>query len=236
MTQGRLFGRLGDHLAARESYETSLRMSREIGDHRLEADVLGWLALLQHQQGEDEAALENCTLAANTAKAAGRRAELAHALSLRGLALEGLGRWDEVAAAFREALEMRQAIGQPHLVAEVSAGLARVALAQDDLAGARAHVEQVLEHLRTGSLAGTDEPFRIYLTCTRVLRAAQDPRADEILRAAHDLLQEQAATIDDAALRRSFLEQVAAHRELTREFARVQPCDRAGDSEAPHTA
>jgi hypothetical protein len=36
------------------------------------------------------------------------------------------------------------------------------------------------------------------------------------------LLQDQAAKIEDAALRRSFLENVAAHREIVREFARTQ--------------
>ncbi|MCI0478606.1 MAG: hypothetical protein L0Y55_20385, partial [Anaerolineales bacterium] len=62
---------------------------------------------------------------------------------------------------------------------------------------------------------GTDEPFRIYLTCYRVLRANQDARADTILRTAQNLLQERAARISDETARRSFLENVPHHRELT---------------------
>ncbi len=228
LTRGRLLLTLGDYPTARESYEASLGVGREIGDNGLEAYARYGLALLQHQQGDDEAALEGSGIVASMAKAAGRRTMLAQALALRGSALEGLGHADEAAAAFREALEMRQAIGQPHLAAEVSAGLARLALAQGDLAGAQARVEQILDHLETGALHGTDEPFRIYLTCTRVLQAAQDPRAAEVLATAHALLQEQAATIDDMALKRSFLEQVEAHRELAREFTLAQPCDQAG--------
>ena len=59
-----------------------------------------------------------------------------------------------------------------------------------------------------------DEPLRVYLTCYRVLRANDTPRAGEVLAAAYHLLQERAATIEDADLRCSYLENVAAHREI----------------------
>jgi hypothetical protein len=58
------------------------------------------------------------------------------------------------------------------------------------------------------------EPVRIYLTCYRFLLANGDPRAKEILDAAHHLLQERADTIEDEDLRRSYLENVPAHREI----------------------
>jgi hypothetical protein len=79
-------------------------------------------------------------------------------------------------------------------------------------------VEQILSHLETGSVDGTDEPLRIYLTCYRILKANADPRAEEVLAEAHNLLQERAAKITDKELRRSFLENVAAHRELVSEL------------------
>jgi hypothetical protein len=97
---------------------------------------------------------------------------------------------------------------------EAQAGLARVALAQEDPAQALAHVEDILEHLKTGTLDGTYEPFRIYLTCVQVLEAVDDERAGEVLRTAKRLLHQRAATIEDEQLRRSFLENVPAHRAL----------------------
>jgi hypothetical protein len=97
---------------------------------------------------------------------------------------------------------------------ETLAGLARVALAQDDLSQAQAHVQEILNHLEEGTLDGTYEPFRVYLTCYRVLETDGDPRAGEILATAYDLLQERAAKIKDEAMRCSFLENVPAHREL----------------------
>jgi hypothetical protein len=93
-----------------------------------------------------------------------------------------------------------------------------VSLAQGDLTRAQTQVEEILSYLETNTLAGTEEPFRIYLTCYRVLQANRDSRAKVILDTALRLLQEQAAKISDEDMRRSFLENVAAHREIVKEF------------------
>lgn len=60
----------------------------------------------------------------------------------------------------------------------------------------------------------------MYLTCWQVFYAASDPRAEAVLRQASTLLAEQAARIDDPQLRRSFLEHVAAHRQILTATAR----------------
>ena len=77
-----------------------------------------------------------------------------------------------------------------------------------------AYVEQILDYLEATPLAGADEPFRVYQTCCQVLSAVPDSRAPSTLVFAYDLLQEWAASNEDRALRRSFLEHVAAHREI----------------------
>ena len=51
--------------------------------------------------------------------------------------------------------------------------------------------------------------------------ANQDPRARELLDTAHGLLQERAAKIGDQEMRRSYLENVSAHREIVQEFAKT---------------
>ena len=117
--------------------------------------------------------------------------------------------------------------GEHHLAAENQAGLARVSLAQGDLSQAQSHVEEILSflggpHLETGALEGTGEPFRVYLTCYRVLQAGQDPRAREILTATYNLLQERAAIISNESLRRSFLENVVARREIVAAYQALQ--------------
>ena len=54
----------------------------------------------------------------------------------------------------------------------------------------------------------------MYLSCYRVLSAGQDERARSLLHTAYHMLQERAGKLEDLALRRSFLNKVAAHREI----------------------
>jgi hypothetical protein len=103
------------------------------------------------------------------------------------------------------------------------AGLARVSLAEGNLAEAQAQVEEILAYLDTGSLEGTDEPLRIYLTCYDVLKAGRKPRAQEVLARAYDLLQQWANRIADEDLRRSLLKNVRVHRRIVDEYQAVHP-------------
>jgi hypothetical protein len=68
------------------------------------------------------------------------------------------------------------------------------------------------------SMSEHKEPFRVLLTCFQVLRAANDPRAGTLLHAARRLLQEQADRLGDETLRRSFLGNVPANREIMAEW------------------
>ena len=79
-----------------------------------------------------------------------------------GHALAGLGRVEEAVEAYRESVALRRELGQANLATE---------------------------SLRRGSgqgsghaLDGAVNPFQVYLTCYRVLKAGRDPRAQEVLR------------------------------------------------------
>jgi hypothetical protein len=82
-------------------------------------------------------------------------------------------------------------------------------------------MEEILAHLQSGTLEGADEPALVYRSCYRVLEAVEDPRAVGVLEEGYQLLQEIAAKFTDEDLRRSFLENVAAHREIVAEYARL---------------
>jgi hypothetical protein len=56
-----------------------------------------------------------------------------------------------------------------------------------------------------------DELFEVYLACYHGLEASGDVRAASLLQRAEQRLRERAENITDDALRRSFLENVAAH-------------------------
>jgi hypothetical protein len=71
-----------------------------------------------------------------------------------------------------------------------------------------------------------NDPTRVTMTCYRILSAARDPRARQILEAGYHLLQEKAARLDESA-RSSFLENVPSNRELLEEWESQDTRDHA---------
>jgi predicted ATPase len=232
----------GQYVAAMAYYEQSLRILVEIGYRQGEGEILSNMGLISHQLGDDKAALEYSQRALRIARELGDRHGQGHALTCQGHALAGLGyrsplypeppaglvasetaeRLAEATDAYRQALDLRRELGQHNLATEPLAGLARVSLAQGNLVQAQAHVEGILSYLESNTLEGTDEPFRVYLTCHQVLQANQDPRAQNILDTAYALLQEQAAQFPDEETRRVYLENVPAHREIVAAYQSMQ--------------
>ncbi len=244
---GKVFCSQGDFARARDCFEQALHLFRAIGDRWGESLGLVNLGMLSQHLDHYQAAWEHNQQALCIAQDLGDRRVQGYALTNLGHALVELGRRSsetqerlvEAAAAYRQALALRRELGQHNLAVEPLAGLARVALDQGDLTQAQAHVEEILGHLegRTPStelalkpeakgsghaLGGAAEPFRVYLTCYRVLKANRDARAQAILATAYHLLNERATHINDEAARRSFLENLVAHREILSEWAACQ--------------
>jgi tetratricopeptide (TPR) repeat protein len=135
-----------------------------------------------------------------------------------GQALARLGDAAGSIRAFQRGFDVDLKAGPRGTYTEVRAGLARVYLERGELEDALSQVVYILRYLEHGHLHGTMEPLRVYLTCYRVLAAGGDPRAPDMLAEGHALLQERAAKIHDAALRRSYLERVVVNRELAAIF------------------
>jgi len=199
---------------AGRTYERTLRLSQQIGNSYAETLSLANLGLLFHRLGENEKAETYCRQSLAQARALGARGEQGFALTILGHALVGMNQLDAAAAAYQEALALRRELGQPNLAMEPLAGLARMELVRGDYVAALTPIEEILAHLETSSLAGTDEPYRVYLTCFKVLQANGDLRARAILQTGHRLLQEQAAKIKDETRRHSLLQNVPDHREM----------------------
>jgi tetratricopeptide (TPR) repeat protein len=209
----------GDAAAAQLHLERGLRICREIGYQWGEGVTLGKLGLLAHLQGDDYEANARSQEALRILREIGARPEEGYALLYLGHARLGLGQPVAAAEAYRAALDLRRALDQPHLAAEALAGLARVALASADLVAARAHVEEILLFLQHDTLAGADEPLRVYLTCYQTLRAMGDTRSAQVLEIAHLMLRRRAAKLPDETVRLAFLDNVAAHQVIAAEFA-----------------
>jgi hypothetical protein len=132
----------------------------------------------------------------------------------------------DAADVYRQSLDLRHHLGEYQLAVDSRAGLARAALAQGDLIQACAQADAILSHIETSSLDGAAEPLRVYLACYLALKAGRDARTQNVLASGYDLLQERAAGIGDEVLRRSFLENVPAHRELAAAWADLTSPDR----------
>jgi DNA-binding SARP family transcriptional activator/predicted ATPase/Tfp pilus assembly protein PilF len=210
---------LGLYAEAGTHYEQALEIQREIGARAKAISASFNLGLVHHYRGDQETARSRFQQALAIAGEMGHRRAQAFAWLGMGHALLGLQALSQAREAYQRAVTLRLELDQAHLTAEPQAGLARVCLAQGDLGQAQSHVEALLDHLASGeTFADAVSPFQVCLTCYRVLGADQDPRAEELLKTAHGLLQEQAAKITDEQLRHSFLENVATHRELVQAF------------------
>jgi predicted ATPase len=214
---GSVFLALGDYSEAQADFEQALHTFREIGNREGECWSLSRLCLLFHGTGDDETARTYCQQALSNAQEIASPYQ-GNALTNLGHVLMNQGHLAEATERYQQALTLRREWGQQNLAMDSAAGLARAYLAQGDLPQAQAQVEEILSYLEDHTLDGAKEPFRVYLTCYRVLHANQDPRAPDILHTAHRLLQERAANIGDEETRRSFLENVTAHQEIVREF------------------
>jgi hypothetical protein len=102
--------------------------------------------------------------------------------------------------------------------------LAQVSLKQGEIFNAMEVVKQILDYLDDGgTLDGAEEPMRVWLTCYRVLQAANDLRASSILENSYQLLQERAQKISDESMRRKFFKNIPCHSEIVKAW---QDCQR----------
>jgi predicted ATPase/Tfp pilus assembly protein PilF len=223
LSLGNLSLYLGAYAEAERRYRQALAIHQEVGARQNEAWTLGNLGLLAHYCGDEALALHNARQALKMAEEIGHQTMQAAMWMKVGHALAGLERLEEATMAYGESVALRRALDEGNMATEPLAGLARVCLARGDPGQAQSYVEDILSHLGSGgTLDGTISPFQVYLTSYHVLDANQDLRAWEILAEGYQLLQGRAAKITDEKLRHSFLENVAAHRELVQAFERMR--------------
>jgi predicted ATPase/DNA-binding SARP family transcriptional activator/class 3 adenylate cyclase len=209
---GWIYLQVGDYARAQGFLERTLHAGRE-SIPGLEGALLACLAWVSAHLGDKEGAQAYARQAQPVLQ--DKKKRFSSTIALLGHALFLLGRPAEAADVYLQATASPQTTIDLAWSREILAGRARVHLAQGEPGAALACVEEILDQMETDPIFHfTLEPLRLYLTCYRVLCANEDPRAGPVLQAAYDLLQEQAAKFDNPALRRSFLENVAAHREI----------------------
>jgi predicted ATPase/DNA-binding SARP family transcriptional activator/predicted negative regulator of RcsB-dependent stress response len=182
-----------------------------------EYKINSWLgihqSLLALQCNAQVTAQQQATAALAAARQSSDRSSEALALLVLGHALVEVEQIDEASAAYAAGADLREQLGQRHLLLEFRAAQAHLAQLQGDVTAAQNHVEAVLTDLQQPP-HGTEEPARIYLTCYKVLAAQGDPRARQVLRQGQQFVRQRATMLPNDSNRRNFLEGVAAHRAL----------------------
>ncbi len=212
---GWIWGMLGDYKKARSYAEQNLQIAREIGDRYYETLSLINLSSHAGALAEFELAVEYAQQGLALARDSGDRHLQAWALTYLGHGLFEAGRPEPAREAYREALGVRYELDQPALATEPAAGLARICLQEGDAVSAGIHADSIIAQFELdGTLEGTDQPLRVYLSCYLVLSSLHDPRARGILNTAHDMLKTRANGIPDPAARQQFLENISYNREI----------------------
>lgn len=213
---------VGDYAAALRYSHASLHRWQKLGITGRMPIALVNLGLHTHHLGDHQAAQSYGRQALAISQQFDNRHLQSYAWTILGHAATALEKFAEAEVAYKEAIALARTLSISLMTIEPLAGLVRVALARrDEPTIPRAYLEEILNFLAQNLANGLEEPFRVYLTCYQGLQAFQDARATQILQVAQALLQERAAQIDDAAMRRTFLENVAANRAIAQAVVMV---------------
>lgn len=230
---GVLFNALGLHQSALEQLLQALKLFREIGSQRMEADLLVNLALTYHYLGDQVQSVDYTNQVLSQVEDQNFQHIITPAYLNLGRALEALGHVDEARSAYQKVAESQTLDGPANERIIAQCGLARLALQAKQPLEAKAHIDEILVHLLPGLFAegtpnelqedpasanqelyaGLDETT-VYLTAYQVLTLNQDPRASTLLRKGVETLQRQIGKIDDSLLRRQFVEQAAPRKAM----------------------
>ena len=221
-----VYSYFGDFKRAAAYYERLRPKWHEMEDRSAKSIIAVNLGTYMHYIGENQAAVDYFREVVPADEATDDVLYEWFRLSALGLGLSGLGELSEAKEVYQQAVVLGREMKLKRHELEAQAGLARVCLARGEIKQALTQVEDILAYMKANTppkgsshcLDGSDDPFRIYLTCYKVLKANDDPRANTILTDAYNLLQTRAANISDEHLRGCFLNNVAVNREIVEEF------------------
>jgi predicted ATPase len=147
---------LGRGPEARQHFEVSLRMARQLGLVRYETMATNMLATVLHDLGDKAEALRYAQQSVNLAREVGDEQEIMNALGNLGMHLRGNQQLEPAREAFVQVLERMQSSGRKSPRAVVLLNLAMVTLDQGELAPTLDALEealQLVDQLKSPALA-----------------------------------------------------------------------------------
>ncbi|HSH03317.1 MAG TPA: adenylate/guanylate cyclase domain-containing protein [Anaerolineae bacterium] len=179
----------GDYETAQAYLTDALALRRSINDLLGEGLTLAHFALVYHQLDEQIKAETYCQQAVVIARDIGSLFLLEYALTNLGHILLVGGDVSGARTAYVEAHAICQKTNQKNVVVPL-AGLAQVALAEDDIETALAQAEIIYTYLNEQQLSALAvDKMLLYLTCYQIFVHIGDVRAEKVLGQAYQLLQ-----------------------------------------------
>lgn len=212
---GWLSSMLGDYVKAMENYEHALILAREQGAISEEMYTYVNLSASASGQGNSISAQEWARMALELALQVKDRT--AEAWAYFYLAHGELLAESHTAAAenFQKSLDLRIEANVQPLVIEARAGLVQAHLALGNPSAAEKEAQTILTYLeKDPSVAGAEEPLRIYLSLYSYLEKIKDPRASLVLQNAIQLLETQISKLRSQEARQVFVQNVPWRRAL----------------------
>jgi predicted ATPase/class 3 adenylate cyclase len=212
---GYIAGIQGNYQSAREYNNQFLQTARQTGNRVQEGYALINISSLLRNLEEYPEALMHAHQSLEITQEIGDRSGAAWSFTSLGNIYSEINDFEAADRAYDNALEIRRLLNQPNLASEPLAGKGRIALETDDTSAAIGYINPIINYLEQGgSLDGTDDPIRVYLTCFNVLQHAGDPRAELPLEAGYKEIQTRADGIKDEVVRKNYLEKIPHNREL----------------------
>lgn len=223
LTIGEIFRLTGSYTIAQENTERGLAMALEMNDHLHHEYArmnLAAIALAQNDLGRArELAQDTLPLAREIQHREGE----GFLLNTLGQAQLAMGEPAAAQESFTQARAIWETLEPSPYSLQTRAGLAEIALQQNDFLRAKNECDVIFEFLKAHpNRKGDPSALAALLTCFRVETAANDANARAVLDDAYTQLQARADEITDAQMRQSFLENVPANAEIVREWNALQ--------------
>ncbi|MBN1921009.1 MAG: tetratricopeptide repeat protein [Anaerolineae bacterium] len=212
---GALFWEFGLYAEAQDAYSQALEIFHASGNLQAEGETLGNLSMLELCLGNMRRALVTARRAINTSQQSHDLVSLANTYTYLGRIQIALGELDTAAAAYHQALALRENVPHRGHTLEALAGLAVVIWRTQGPSRGLQEIESLLEALKLPeALEGADDPAWVYWACYQILAANNDPRGPKLLSEVQQRILERANRISNPEHRHAFLNNVTIHRQI----------------------
>ena len=193
----------------------ALQIAQKLEARREVAYFLLNMGLAEWRLGRPEDAIHTIENSLSKFEALGDQIGLAYRQLYMGLALEEVGLISEAIEQFSSAKVAFIMLDMTTLAIEAQAGLARLALHQNNLNTAENIAMQLYSYINEEGSQGFEMPMLVYLTCARVFNALGDQiKLKHTLNSGRRALQEHLDGISDLSWQKIFLEAVPENHAL----------------------